>query len=368
MSNTIQNRQVMDLPVLSIRKSSKPKLTFENSYWGKARADFIKYLETEKKINDPSEINKIVMAESKIEEAILSIEESQKKGEKSYGDKASKVLKNMHYFINLGDTAVKGGPESVGIVWMCFKVIFEGIQKDHKACQLLADISSTALGLMIQCRAYGALFDYHEDPTKDETGLLGMVQKCIRAAYLGILKFSYRAKTYMKSPTFWRELKAIAIDPNFKNDAANIDDLGGKLREFAGVAFQRRVDRNQGDMLENENYLIKIAEDQRNENRAAFEALKSELTKFADDVRVILEKVEILPHLEAKMDETSKRVERMDARALSMDLPRINCRNRLTYPSRRSRKDSGLAKSDRFFEQAQKVTTRSESEYREVVT
>jgi hypothetical protein len=280
----------MTFPVL--RESSKPKLTFERSYWEKAGEDFIKYLDIEENIKDPSKIREIVKDVCTIDQAISSIEGSQKKGEDSYGGKVSKIMNNMHYFLDLGDIAVKGGPESVGIVWMGFKIIFAGIQADYKACQLLADISSTALGLMIQCRVYGAMFDYHENPTEDETGALGEVQKCIRAAYLGILKFSYRAKTYIKRHTFLRDLKAILIDPNFKKDAESIDDLGGKLRMFAGVAIQRKVDDNQVDMLNNDKYLIEIAEVHRNENRAAFEDLKTELSQIAEEVHGVKDDLE----------------------------------------------------------------------------
>jgi hypothetical protein len=294
----------MPLPVL--RQSSKPKLTFEKSYWEKAGADFIKYLDTEKNIKDPNKVREIVKDVSTIDEAISSIEETKGKGKDSYGDKVSKVLNNMHYFLDLGDIAVKGGPESVGIVWMGFKMIFAGIQADYKACQLLADISSTALGLMIQCRVYGAMFDYHENPTKDETGALGEVQKCIRAAYLGILKFSYRSKTYVERHSLLRELKAIVVDPNFKKDAENIDDLGGKLRMFAGVAIQRRVDDNQGAMLENDQYLMQIAEVQLNENRAEFEALKTELSQIAEEVHVVREKVDIIADGMAELKEKWK--------------------------------------------------------------
>lgn len=103
------------MAVLDPEKASKPSLEFEAMYWLKARsrfADFLKSKNVKQKF-----VDEIMDNVSTTNEVISSIEGSKSIGDNAYGQIASKVISKMHIFISMGDFALKGGPESIGIVW-----------------------------------------------------------------------------------------------------------------------------------------------------------------------------------------------------------------------------------------------------------
>jgi hypothetical protein len=189
-----------------------------------------------------------------------------------------KVMRGIEDFIKIGDQVATHGPESVGFAWAAFTYIFGAIKDDFDTCELLGGTSASMIGLMLQCRIFGKMFDNQKGLT-DNTEAQDKVRDCIREAYRGILDFSWTVTAFFAKPKVLRMATALIRSSSikFKNLIDQIQGLDTNLTHFADIAFKK-------DMVEGQQELLEQVHGVRQDIMASQQNLLGALDKLSQDI------------------------------------------------------------------------------------
>jgi hypothetical protein len=179
--------------------------------------------------------------------------EKQREASQQYGKILGKILNKVDIFISVGNLAVKGAPESIGLAWTGVQLALHSIQDDFATFQLFSGACVDIIGIMISCRLFGRMFAERNGPT-ELYEIQDQVIDNIPKIYFKILDFSYRMMKYMGTNRLLRLPKGLFQSYKSKFEGIIGDVKGGErtMSEFATKAsqalslyYQKRQDDHQ---------------------------------------------------------------------------------------------------------------------------
>lgn len=226
-----------------------------------ARADFVRA--SEERYVDAKDLNSLrefLAQRGSPEDArdaagVLKNEAGRKYGSKKAGDVEipgewiDSLMSNIGNFVAVGNYAMTGAPESVGLAWFAVKLTLTAIQSNYALYSLfgagLTDISE----IMIIIPHYDYLYDERAKSEWKQSAVVDKLFKDIIATYVAVLNFSFSVKRHLSAGTvaklrhgfkdFWG-----ASEAKFKGKLDVIATLKNKILEDSQAIFQDRSLQN----------------------------------------------------------------------------------------------------------------------------
>ncbi|KAL9606433.1 MAG: hypothetical protein Q9179_000399 [Wetmoreana sp. 5 TL-2023] len=129
-------------------------------------------------------------------------------------------MDNIEKFVNIGDSAMKGAPETANLAWFGVRLVLDAVQNNYKLYVFFGEALGNVTEMMVLIRHYDILYDDHKSSSTKASDILGGLFSQTRNAYATILEFSYSIRKYIKSG------KKAKIRHAFK------DMFGTDIREF----------------------------------------------------------------------------------------------------------------------------------------
>lgn len=141
--------------------------------------------------------------------------------------------------MRVGDVAMKGAPESVGLAWMGIRLCMHSVLEDVTTFGLFSGTASDIIGIMISCRVYGKMYGGRSGvqvPEFKETH--DKVVDYISAIYYNILEFSYSMSKQMDRNIEVRLLKGLLSSAvaKFRPMIDDIRNCEKRMSEYAQKA------------------------------------------------------------------------------------------------------------------------------------
>ena len=182
--------------------------------------------------------------------------EKQREASQQYGKILGKIMSKIDIFINIGNLAVKGAPESVGLAWTGVHLALHSIQDDFATFQLFSGACVDIIGILISCRLFGRMFAERNGPPEFYE-IQDQVIDAIPKVYFKILDFSYRMMKYMGTNRLVRLPKGLfqSYKSKFEGLIGDVKDGERTMSEYATKAsqalslyYQKRQDDRQDKM------------------------------------------------------------------------------------------------------------------------
>ena len=182
------------------------ELDFETRNWRAARARF----QNQSK-HDPERVNDFLGQHESPLQAKEFCVAAQGKASKQYAQAVGGVLSKIETFMKVGDVAMKGAPESVGLAWMGIRLCMHSVQDDFATFNLFSGAASDIIGILLSCRAYGKMYggDGGQKGSADFKELHEKVVDYIPKIYSDVLEFSYQMRKHMGRSIGLRLLKGL---------------------------------------------------------------------------------------------------------------------------------------------------------------
>jgi len=175
---------------------------------------------------------------------------------KKYGDKKigkikipkewiQKIFDNISNFVTVGNYAMKGAPESVGLAWYGVKLALTAVQNNYELYTIFGTGLVDITEVMILILHYDRLYDESATTDWKPNKVVELLFKHIISTYVGILKFAFSVKRYLEADLLgklghgfkdffgWQKDK-------FQGPLNNISALKAKILEMSQAAFQDR--------------------------------------------------------------------------------------------------------------------------------
>jgi hypothetical protein len=158
----------------------------------------------------------------------LKADAAKKYGDKKVGDVKipgpwiDSILGNIGTFIQVGNYAMKGAPESVGLAWFAVKTVLSAIQNNHELYGIFGSGLSNITEIMVLVSHYDRLYYERTKVDWKPSTVVSELFKYIIETYTDILAFSFSVK---------RHISGDALDKlrhGFK------DFFGGNKTKFEG--------------------------------------------------------------------------------------------------------------------------------------
>jgi hypothetical protein len=141
-------------------------------------------------------LNEFTKLSSSPQAAMQNCRDLQRDASTQYGKVLSKILGKIEIFINAGNLAVKGAPESVGLAWTGIQLALGSIQDDFATFQLFSGACVDIIGILVSCRVFSRMFDVPTGP-EEFVEVQQQVKGSIPKVYQQILEFSYQMTKHM---------------------------------------------------------------------------------------------------------------------------------------------------------------------------
>ncbi|KAI9699589.1 MAG: hypothetical protein M1820_007088 [Bogoriella megaspora] len=158
----------------------------------------------------------------------------------------SNILGNIDSFVAVGNFAMKGAPESVGMAWFAVKLTLSAIQSNYQLYSLFGSGLTDITEMMVIIRHYDRLYDERQKPGWKASDIVDRLFRDIRATYAAVLDFSFSVKRHLaggKLSKLRHGLKDFfgAELPKFQGKIDAISDLKKKVLEATDGAFQAKT-------------------------------------------------------------------------------------------------------------------------------
>ncbi|KAK0910500.1 hypothetical protein LTR02_003841 [Friedmanniomyces endolithicus] len=126
-------------------------------------------------------------------------------GGAEFGDKARKfsakwissILGNIDSFVSVGNFAMKGAPESVGMAWFAVKLALTAIQSNYALYNLFGSGLLDLTEMMVIIRHYDLLYDERERPGFKSSDMITKLFAEVKKTYAAMLDFSFSIRKHL---------------------------------------------------------------------------------------------------------------------------------------------------------------------------
>ncbi|KAK3381218.1 ankyrin repeat-containing domain protein [Podospora didyma] len=188
------------------------------------------------------------------QEAVMSLkaDAGKKYGSRKVGDVTipdtwiANILGNINNFVDAGNFAMKGAPESVGLAWFAVKLTLSAIQSNYELYTFFGTGLTDITEIMLIVRHYDRLYDERGKPHWKASSVVEKLFQDVKAAYRAVLDFSFSIKLHLTAGTLTRikhgfkDFFGISKD-KFVGKLAAIAELKKKIVEGSQAAFQDKT-------------------------------------------------------------------------------------------------------------------------------
>ena len=214
------------------------ELDFEARNWRAARMRF----QTQSK-HETERVNEFLSQHESPQQAKEFCVAAQGKASKQYAQAVGGVLSKIETFMRVGDVAMKGAPESVGLAWMGIRLCMHSVQDDFATFNLFSGAAADIIGILLSCRAYGKMYggDGGQKGTADFKELHEKVVNYIPSIYAQVLEFSYQMRKHMGRNMGLRLIKGLLSSAvsKFKGMIDGIRSSEQTMSKYAQQATQQ---------------------------------------------------------------------------------------------------------------------------------
>ncbi|KAK1058562.1 hypothetical protein LTR74_013285 [Friedmanniomyces endolithicus] len=126
-------------------------------------------------------------------------------GGAEFGDKARKfsakwissILGNIDSFVSVGNFAMTGAPESVGVAWFAVKLALTAIQSNYALYNLFGSGLLDLTEMMVIIRHYDLLYDERERPGFKSSDMITKLFAEVKKTYAAMLDFSFSIRKHL---------------------------------------------------------------------------------------------------------------------------------------------------------------------------
>ncbi|KAM7211429.1 ankyrin-3 [Rhypophila decipiens] len=192
-------------------------------------------------------------AEDTIEAAETLRSDSQRKyGSKKVGDIeipqqwVDKIMGNIGTFVEAGNIAMKGAPESVGMAWFAVKLTLTAIQNNYELYSFFGSGLGDITEIMIVVRHYDRLYDERANAKWKPSPLVEKLFGDVISAYEAVLDFSFAVRRHLTAGTLTRFKHGFkdffgSSKNKFEGKLNTIAELKKKIVEGSQGAFQDKT-------------------------------------------------------------------------------------------------------------------------------
>lgn len=182
----------------------------------------------------------------------LQVDTQQKYGSKNVGDVEipaqwiDKIMGNINNFVEAGNIAMKGAPESVGLAWFAVKLTLTAIQNNYELYSFFGSGLSDISEIMIIIAHYDRIYDERANVKWKPSAIVEKLFGDVISAYEAVLDFSFAIKCHLKAGTRGRILHGLkdlfgGSKDKFVSKLSTIAELKGKIVEASQGAFQDKT-------------------------------------------------------------------------------------------------------------------------------
>ncbi len=236
------------------RSLAKPD-GFKVSLWEEGRDQFLKNLR--KRGVDKQTADQFLQDKAASEDVKLSCRSLQADSERKYGQFEiagkgipkkwiARIIDNVGKFVAIGDFAMKGAPETVGLAWFAIKQVLNAVQNNYKLYDFFGQALTNITEMLVLIQTYDKLYDERKSSSWQASDIVEELFSQIRNVYAAILDFSYSVKKHIKGGKMAKVGHAIkdmfgADLPEFEGKMGAIQALKVKILEASQGAFQKNT-------------------------------------------------------------------------------------------------------------------------------
>lgn len=225
------------------------------SLWEEARDQFVRQLQDQNV--DRQTIVQFLQDKASSEDAKRSALALQTESDRKYGQIevagktiskkwVARIMDNIDKFVKIGDFAMKGAPETVGLAWFAIKQVLNAVQNNYKLYDFFGGALSNITEMMVLIRTYDKLYDDRKTANWKASDIVGELFTQIRNVYTAILDFSFSVKRHIKGGKMAKIGHALkdmfgAEMPEFEGKMGTIQTLKVKILESSQGAFQEKT-------------------------------------------------------------------------------------------------------------------------------
>jgi methyl-accepting chemotaxis protein len=225
-----------------------------------ARAEFVR--ECESRYTDSKDMEMLrdfLSSQGSPEEAqqaahSLKADAGKKWGSKKVGDTEipsewiDKIMGNISNFVEVGNYAMQGAPESVGLAWFAVKLTLSAIQSNYALYSLFGSGLTDISEIMIIIPHYDRLYDERNRAKGEwkQSPIVDKLFKNIVSAYAAVLNFSFSVRRHLSAGTLARVRHGFkdffgASEAKFRGKLDHIASLKKKIVEDSQAIFQDKT-------------------------------------------------------------------------------------------------------------------------------
>lgn len=179
----------------------------------------------------------------------LKADAGKKYGSRKVGDTTipetwiSNIMGNINNFVEVGNYAMKGAPESVGLAWFAVKLTLSAIQNNYELYTFFGTGLVDITEIMIIIPHYDRLYDERSKQDWKASPVLEKMFKDIKSTYAAVLQFSFSIKRHLTAGTMARIRHGFkdffgGSKGKFEAKINDIAVLKKKILEGSEAAFQ----------------------------------------------------------------------------------------------------------------------------------
>jgi hypothetical protein len=158
----------------------------------------------------------------------------------------SRIMDNIDRFVAVGDFAMKGAPETVGLAWFAVKQILNATRNNYKLYSFFGDSLNSITEMIVVIQTYAKLYDERKKLDFQASDVVVQLFANIREVYVAILDFGMSVNKHVKGKGLAKIGYAIkdAFDanmPEFQTKKSRIDDLKARIVEESQTAYQEKT-------------------------------------------------------------------------------------------------------------------------------
>ncbi|KAK6859062.1 hypothetical protein PG995_004915 [Apiospora arundinis] len=155
------------------------------------------------------------------------------------------ILGNINNFISVGNYAMKGAPESVGLAWFAVKLTLSAIQSNFELYGLFGSGLTDITEIMIIIPHYDRLYDERSKPGWKPNEVVNKLFDDIVNAYTAVLRFAFSVKRHIEGDKLDKLRHGFkdffgASKSKFDDRIKEIAVLKKKVLEDTQAAFEKR--------------------------------------------------------------------------------------------------------------------------------
>jgi len=126
-------------------------------------------------------------------------------GERLPAPWVKRLVENIEHFVTIGNYAMTGAPESIGLAWFAVKLTLSAIQSNYDLYLFFESALTDITEIMIIIPHYYNLYNERSKANKSKlSAMVGKLFDIIKAAYIAILSFSFPVKRHIRAGTLVR--------------------------------------------------------------------------------------------------------------------------------------------------------------------